>query len=103
MKLEDIIIDYIAVFPDGDLNYLKYFIKQKSNSDLINFITILDNDFQHNKGFYDSFYMQKFLMIIKNEYVERIKFIQLPTTTEISNKQLSCNAEEFIPLSAKNS
>ena len=83
MKLEDIIIDYIAVFPDGDLNYLKYFIKQKSNSDLINFITILDNDFQHNKGFYNSFYMQKFLIIIKDEYVERIKFIQLPNMFSI--------------------
>ena len=103
MKLEDIIIDYIAVFPDGDLNYLKYFIKQKSNSDLINFITILDNDFQHNKGFYNSFYMQKFLIIIKDEYVERIKFIQLPTSIEISNKQLSCDAEEFVPMSSKNS
>lgn len=97
MNLEDIMIDYIAVFPDGNLNYLKFFIKQKSYSDLINFIRTLDNDLRHNKAFYNSIYMQKFLIVIKNEYDERVQ----SHNKEVSNKKLSCNAEEFVPLNPK--
>lgn len=92
MNLEDILIDYIAVFPDGDLNYLKYFVKGKSNYDLINFIQIIEVDFYCNKGFYNSIYMQKFLLIMKNEYEQRGQ-----NNREQSNKQLSSNAEEFVP------
>ena len=98
MKLEDLLIDYIAVFPDGNLNYLKFFIKQKSNNDLINFIRIIEADVHNNKSFYNSIYMQKFLLAIKEEYEERTRIRQYQTMKEISVKQLSISAEEFIPL-----
>jgi len=97
MKLEDIMIDYIAVYPDGNLNYLKYFIKQKSNNDLINFIRTVEVDLYQNKEFYSSIYMQKFLIVLKSEYDERVRINKAQTIKEISNKQLSSDAQEFIP------
>jgi len=97
MKLEDIMIDYIAVYPDGNLNYLKYFIKQKSNNDLINFIRTVEVDLYQNKEFYSSIYMQKFLIVLKSEYDERVRANKTQTIKEISNKQLSCDAQEFVP------
>jgi hypothetical protein len=36
--------------------------------------------------------MQKFLWVMKNEYEKR-----MPNIMEQSNKQLSSNAEEFVP------
>jgi hypothetical protein len=98
MNLEDILIDYIAVFPDGNLNYLAHFVKLKSNNDLIDFIRIIEVDFYCNKGFYNSIYMQKFLWVMKNEYEKR-----MPNIIEKSNKQLSSNAEEFVPSNSFNS
>ncbi len=97
MNLEDVLIDYIAVFPDGNLNYLKFFIKQKSNNDVINFIRTIEADVSNNKIFYNSIYMQKFLLAIKEEYDERMRNIQTQTIKESINKQLSSSAEVFIP------
>jgi len=92
MQLEDILTDYISVFPDGSLDYLKYYIKQ-TNNNLMNFIKNIELDIKINSLMYKSIYMQKFLHIIKNEYEERLKISPPPVT----NKSLSIKASEYVP------
>lgn len=101
MNLEDLMIDYIAVYPNGNLSYVKNCIKDKSNIQLINFVRIIEDNINLNNYFYNSIYIKEFLLVIKNEYNKRVQNKQIKTLDniidDISNKQLSSSAEEFIP------
>jgi len=113
MHLNDIFIDYISVFPDGTLHYLKLYIKQQSDMDLMTFIRNIEADSKINSSNYGSIYMNKFLYVIKNEYDERIKkekevsslkanlgstkLLVRDISTYPTNK-LSIEADEFVPV-----
>ena len=106
MHLNDIFIDYISVFPDGTLHYLKLYIKQQSDMDLITFIRNIEADSKINSSNYGSIYMNKFLFVIKNEYDERLKrqnevqsnkLVVRDISTYPTNK-LSIDADEFVPV-----
>jgi len=86
MYLEDCLADYVSVFPNGSLDYLKYNIKKISDIDL----NIFKAEAQKNIKHYESIYMNKFLYVIYNEYEDRLKVPK--------KNQLSINASEFVPV-----
>jgi hypothetical protein len=121
-KINDLIIDYLSVFPDGNTDRLKIYIKYYNNKTLKNII----NSFYNNPILYyfQSINYQKienFLTIIVNqinlnEFKPIIEPINAQSNSPInaqsnspinaqsyspsnSPSNLSINAEEYIPLS----
>lgn len=90
--LDDIIIDYLSVFPDGNTDRLQYYIKYYDNQTINNIIRSFLEDSMFN--YYQSIDYQKmynFIYIIVNQVKPQI--FEPP----IIKSNLSSNAEEYVP------
>jgi len=69
MKLEDILIDYVSVYPYGNTSYIEYYVKIASDIELETFVRNLIKEKYHNILIN---YMNQFIGHIKVELVNRM-------------------------------
>lgn len=87
MKLEDVLIDYISTYPNGDLSYINYYINKATDNEVITFVNLIKSDM---------IILNTFPNI--NMFIDKIK-IELITraTRNFHNTKLSIDAKPWIP------
>ena len=69
MKLEDILIDYVSVYPNGNTLYIEYYLKIASDIELETFVKNFVKEKYHTTLIN---YMNNFLGHVKVELVNRM-------------------------------
>lgn len=69
MKLEDILIDYISVYPNGNTSYIEYYLKIVSDIELETFVRNFVKEKHH---IILKNYLNQFLGHIKVELINRM-------------------------------
>jgi len=94
----DSLIDFIAVFPDGNCNNIIKEIKKCSMNELFNFVKELDNsDFMKYLMNIDTLKFRELLCVIFTEVQQRHNSKFTFDLHSTGYKSLSINAEEYIP------